>query len=96
MGGYGAFDLGRDVTDVTYVSSEGFSARMAGTGRAPLGVYCALAPTRDVDRASIFTRVFLLPQLRIVATLAACAAACAYVVWCVWRAASSRKLHPKS
>ena len=85
MGGYGAFDLGRDVT---YLSSEGFSARVAGTGRqrrGPLGVYCALAPTRDVDRASIFTRVFLLPQLRIVATLAACAAVCAYVALCVAR-----------
>ena len=68
MTGYGRFNIG-----MTYLSSEGFSGRIqAGCGTRPLGLYCTLAPTVDVDRGSISASVYTLPQLRIVAVLVVC------------------------
>ena len=70
MTGYGRFDVGRGIT---YLSSEGFSGRIqAGSGARPLGLYCTLAPTVDVDRGAISASVYTLPQLRIFAVLVAC------------------------
>jgi hypothetical protein len=47
----------------------------------PLGLYCTLAPTVDVDRASIETCVYTLPQLRIVAAMVAAILAAAVLAW---------------
>jgi hypothetical protein len=70
MTGYGRFNIGRGMT---YLSSEGFSGRIqAGCGTRPLGLYCTLAPTVDVDRGSISASVYTLPQLRIFAVLVVC------------------------
>ena len=92
MAGYGPFELG-----VTYLSSEGFSGRLRAShtsGPRPLGMYCTLAPTLDVDRASISASVYTLPQLRISATLVACVAVCAWLLYllcaCFTRA---RRMH---
>ncbi len=90
MTGYGPFDLGRDVT---YLSSEGFSGRLpvglGGCGQralGPLGLYCTLSPTLDVDRATISTCVYTLPQLRIVSALVACASLLVWLLHALVRA----------
>ena len=85
MAGYGPFEL----AGVTYLSSEGFSGRTRGglappglapPGLAPLGSYCTLAPTHDVERESISAGVYTLPQIGIVAAIAACVALCAWLL----------------
>ncbi len=83
MTGYGPFEHIALARGVTYLSSEGFSARAGGNSRQllPLGLYCTLAPTVDVDRASIETCVYTLPQLRIVAAILAAILAVAVLAW---------------
>ena len=61
-----------------YLSSEGLSGRTRGL--APLGSYCTLAPTHDVERESISAGVYTLPQIGIVAAIAACVALCAWLL----------------
>ena len=79
MAGYGPFELGHTTT---YLSSEGFSGRLqVGDSHGPLGMYCILAPTIDVERWSLSARVYTLPQLRILATLAACVSLCTWLLY---------------
>ena len=81
MTGYGPFEHVALARGVSYLSSEGFSARAGGNSRLPLGLYCTLAPTVDVDRASIETCVYTLPQLRIVGAIVAAILAVAVLAW---------------
>jgi hypothetical protein len=86
MTGYGPFEHIALARGVSYLSSEGFSARVPSVGghKWPLGLYCTLAPTVDVDRASIETCVYTLPQLRIVAAMVAAVVAAVVAAALAW------------